>query len=72
MPPPPLSRADRARQEWLCERAEAELEDCPDCSVPAGTTCTHPDGHPLVRAPAHPNRIKTRAAHARSNPAEPG
>ncbi|MFR9807097.1 hypothetical protein ACL02T_33090 [Pseudonocardia sp. RS010] len=53
---------DRHRLEWLCEREDAQTVPCPDCHAPSGSTCTHPTGQPLVRAPAHPGRIRARRA----------
>ena len=54
--------ATRARQDWLCERTEAELEPCTDCGATPGTTCFDPrTGRELTRLPAHASRIRARA-----------
>lgn len=51
--------ADRARQDWLCERHEAEQEPCAYCARPAGQTCVDPrTGQPLSRQTAHLARLK--------------
>lgn len=59
--------ADRARQDWLCERAEAELEACEYCDAAEGVTCRNPlTGLPLYGLPAHGVRIAARARRVRA------
>lgn len=66
-----VPRWERARQEWLCERAEAETQPCTDCGQPAGQTCVGLFDQPLTRFPAHPGRIAAAAAAARSRATHP-
>lgn len=62
--PTTAETADYYRQEWLCERDDAETQPCPPrneggCDQPAGLTCINPiTGLPLHGPPAHPARIR--------------
>ncbi len=63
-------RADYHRQEWLCERHDAEEVRCPQCAAEPGVTCVNVvTGLPLAGPPAHPARIRLASIPSQRDPA---
>jgi hypothetical protein len=52
-----LRRID-AWANWVMTRQDAEEVDCEGCGAEIGQHCTNPTTGDVLRAPAHPQRIK--------------